>query len=447
MSKKIIEYADLFAGVGGFAAAMTAFNFEPAYSVEWDEAAANVYKDNWKHPAYGDITKDASDDVMKVPSHEILLGGFPCQPFSKSGAQLGEYETRGTLFWNILKILEKRRPVVVVLENVRNLVGPRHKATWATIIEELRLRGYVVSDEPAILSPHKLPPELGGRPQHRERVFITATYAPEVAREMKPQPVFRANEVIEGWDPSTWNLATDLTWDKVPEPGTQLTAAEQTWVNAWEDFLLQYRETTGSNPPGFPLWSDTWHNGIEEGFETMKPWKQDFIRKNQALYKENQSWIDKWLRDHEVRTPAFPPSRRKFEWQAGNLDSIRSGLYHFRPSGLRVKKPNYVPTLVAITQTSIFGPLGRRLSSREVSRLQGFPEWFDFGDQPYSATYKQMGNAVNVGAVYQVVRRHVARDRELILRQPRGAMLVKAVEEASSNPDEALENWGTSNEN
>ncbi len=447
MSKESVTYADLFAGVGGFAAAMSAFGFQPAYSVEIDQEAAKVYKDNWKHNAYGNIMDDASEDVMRVPIHDILLGGFPCQPFSKSGAQQGQDETRGTLFWNILEIIDKRKPTIVVLENVRNLVGPKHKRTWETIIEQLRLKGYVVSDEPAILSPHKLPPSLGGRPQHRERVFITATYAPSLARDSKPAPVFRANEVIENWDPQSWNLMEDLTWDESVELGTEMTTPEKIWVAAWEEFLDLYRKHNGSNPPGFPLWSDDWHDEAVPGFEDMKPWKQDFVRKNQNLYRTNQSWIDAWLLKHKVRTPLFPPSRRKFEWQAGDMQSIRDGLFHFRPSGLRVKKGNYVPTLVAITQTSIFGPLGRRLSAREVSRLQGFPEWFNFGQQLDSATYKQMGNAVNVGAVYQVLRRHISRDRELILKQPRGSLLVDAVEAAPKSPDSRLEEWILRNEN
>ena len=83
---------------------------------------------------------------------------------------------------------------------------------------------------------------------------------------------------------------------------------------------------------------------------------------------------------------------------------------HFRPSGIRAKKPTYVPALVAITQTSIVGKLGRRLTPREAARLQGLPEWFDFGDQGDPASYKQMGNGVNVGAAYYIFRRHILRD-------------------------------------
>ncbi len=93
---------------------------------------------------------------------------------------------------------------------------------------------------------------------------------------------------------------------------------------------------------------------------------------------------------------------------------------HLRPSGLRAKRATYVPALVAITQTSILGDRRRRLSPREVARLQGLPEWFDFGDQPDAATYKQAGNGVNVGAAYHVFREHVlAQLRRCERRGPR----------------------------
>ena len=87
-----------------------------------------------------------------------------------------------------------------------------------------------------------------------------------------------------------------------------------------------------------------------------------------------------------------------------------------RPSGIRAKRPTYLPALVAITQTSIYGPRRRRITPREASRLQGLPEWFDFGDQGDAATYKQLGNGVNVGAAYWVLRQHVDRDQDELRR-------------------------------
>src|SRR5690606_7886207 len=108
------RYVDLFAGIAGFAAALEAFGGERVYSVEIVEAAALVYERNLGHSPLVDITKDANDVVMNVPAHDLLAAGFPCQPFSKSGAQRGMEETRGTLYWNILKIIQAHHPKVVL---------------------------------------------------------------------------------------------------------------------------------------------------------------------------------------------------------------------------------------------------------------------------------------------------------------------------------------------
>ena len=112
---------------------------------------------------------------------------------------------------------------------------------------------------------------------------------------------------------------------------------------------------------------------------------------------------------------------------------------HLRPSGIRAKRPTYLPALVAITQTSIVGPRERRLSPRETARLQGLPDWYDFGDQRPAATYKQMGNGVNVGAVWHVLREHVARDEDVLKRTAAGRRILEAVLTAPLSPDARLE--------
>ena len=116
---------------------------------------------------------------------------------------------------------------------------------------------------------------------------------------------------------------------------------------------------------------------------------------------------------------AFPPSRRKFEWQAGPHRPLAETIMHFRPSGIRAKRPDYVPALVAITQTSIMGDR-RRLTPRETARLQGLRTRSSSSDgsrgrgpvvQKDAASYKQMGNGVNVGAAYYVFREYVLTHR------------------------------------
>ena len=174
------KFVDLFAGIGGFHAALAHAGGKCVYVSEIDEAARMTYARNWIDPLPARSRPQVNTDIVQatpidggvdVPDHDVLTAGFPCQPFSKSGFQRGMDEARGTLFWNIARILEARTPSVVLLENVRNLAGPRHRHEWEVIIQTLREIGYRVSSTPSVFSPHFLPPSLGGTPQVRDRGF------------------------------------------------------------------------------------------------------------------------------------------------------------------------------------------------------------------------------------------------------------------------------------
>jgi DNA (cytosine-5)-methyltransferase 1 len=472
-AKSSFTFVDLFAGVGGFHAALKAYGGECVYAVEIDRQAARVYEANWGHPALGDITQDADDDlgVMKVPPHDVLCAGFPCQPFSKSGAQRGMDETRGTLFFNIASIIKARRPAVVILENVRNLIGPRHEHEYDVIIETLRDLGYHVSDAPAVFSPHLLPPELGGAPQVRERVFITATYAPSaVSGDLEfggPSPVASMADRFGDFEPKRdWEIESILD-DSHNVPGCELTDAECLWFEAWEEFVQLMRpEMGGRHLPGFPIWADSWLDFPEVARldwkarsiraptsvstppidDALPDWKKSHLRKNYDLFSRHFAHLVPWAFRWGVFTEKFPASRRKLEWQAQETKQLKDCLIHLRPSGIRAKKANYLPALVAITQTSIVGPRERRLSPRETARLQGLPDGFVFPGQSAAATYKQMGNGVNVGAVWHVIREHVRRDavflanleHEDVERIEGARVLLRAVNAAPKRPNEIL---------
>ena len=434
------KFIDLFAGIGGFHAALHGFGGECVYAVEIDPKASAIYEKNWGLNPLGDITEHVNDSVITVPEHDVLAAGFPCQPFSKSGAQRGMDETRGTLYWNILKIIKERRPALVILENVRNIAGPRHIHEWQVIIETLREQKYRVCDSPAIFSPHLLPPDRGGRPQVRERVFIVAVRDDEMSKNelSLSQPVV-SNMPVGGWDPNTWNLETDLPIDGANEVDKYaLSEAELHWLNAWDDFVVNMWELRqGRRLPGFPLWGDEWRLTSELKISKDIPaWKADFLRKNAAFYTDHQDFIDQWVQKWDFYSDKFPASRRKFEWQAQDTPRLWDTIMHFRPSGIRAKRPTYVPALVAITQTSIIGSRKRRLSPREAARLQGLPDWFDFNSQPDAMTYKQLGNGVSVGAVWHVVRQAITEYEEILKKScPK---LVELVQEAPIRPDDAL---------
>lgn len=435
------KFVDLFAGIGGFHAALGALGGECVYASEWDKDAARIYERNWNVKPDGDITLAANDEVMDVPEHDVLVGGFPCQPFSKSGKQMGMEETRGTLFWNIAKIIEARKPSIVLLENVQNIVGPRHLHEWKVIIKTLRDLGYRVSENPMVVSPHLIKKEYGGRPQVRNRVFIAATLIP------KGMPNFKNNveipsldSVTSDWDPLNWNLEKDLPLEKLKVGKNlgkvALSESEILWINAWNDFVVLMREKLkGEKLPGFPLWVDAWLDRKDLKIPKGTPeWKANFLLKNSQFYSDHKVTLKKWLKEWD-NLEDFPPSRRKFEWQAQDAKTLWETVMHFRPSGIRAKKSTYVPAMVAITQTSIVGKQKRRITTREGARLQGLPDWYDFVDQADSLTYKQLGNGVNVGAVYNVLKAQVLRDLDLLQGKPR---LVKSILGAPHNPDEVL---------
>jgi DNA (cytosine-5)-methyltransferase 1 len=444
------RFVDLFAGIGGFHAALGALGGECVYASEWDKDAARIYERNWNLKPDGDITLAANDEVMDVPAHDVLVGGFPCQPFSKSGKQMGMEETRGTLFWNIAKIIETHKPSIVLLENVQNITGPRHIHEWQVIIKTLRDLGYRVSEDPMVVSPHLIRPEFGGRPQVRNRVFIAATRIP------KGIPNFKANvqipdltQVTNGWNPQDWSLDYHLPLEKLrsakDKNETALSDSEIEWINAWDDFVVTMRTVAKvTKLPGFPIWAGDWVHIDDLEIPLNAPkWKSDFLTKNALFYTEHKKILDAWLKRWN-HLEHFPPSRKKFEWQAQDTPTLWETIMHFRPSGIRAKKATYVPALVAITQTTIVGKQRRRITVREGARLQGLPDWYDFVDQANSASYKQLGNGVNVGSVYNVMRAQVLRDLDLLGEKSK---LVRAILGAPANPDVILHSHSAYHDN
>lgn len=423
------RFIDLFAGIGGFHHALSApgFDGDCVFASDIDDSCRAVYQATWPKMhadrIVGDIRRytlrdDGSDRSLTeidelIPDHDVLCAGFPCQPFSKSGAQLGTLdETRGTLFFDIARIAEAKRPRFLILENVRNLAGPRHVETWATIVRTLRALGYCVANEPLVLSPHLLAPSNNGRPQVRDRVFILAALAGE--NEHLESPTLLTREADDGWNPHDWNvedfLLPDADIDNIDD--YRLRADEVAWLDAWQAFIQSIPD---DDLPGFPIWVDAFRANPQIPEGTPK-WKADFLRKNSAFYNKHRSFIRTWLSQSwgnqgRYRVEDFPASRRKFEWQARRAQPTRDTrdlwqlAIHFRPSGVRVKPANYLPALVAITQTSVIGSRRRRLTPIEVGRLQGLPDWvFQRAGVDDATAYKLAGNGVNVGVVQHAAR-------------------------------------------
>jgi len=157
------RFIDLFAGIGGIRIPFQEKNGQCVFTSEWDSFAQKTYAMNFGDEIYGDITM--VDIEKDIPDFDILLGGFPCQPFSQAGLHKGFSDTRGTLFFNIEEIIKEKRPKAFLLENVKQLKGHDHGRTYKVIEEHLKALNYSVTS--AVLRAGDF-----GVPQNRERIYI-----------------------------------------------------------------------------------------------------------------------------------------------------------------------------------------------------------------------------------------------------------------------------------
>lgn len=175
---KKIKVASLFSGIGGFEKGLmqASDNIEIVFSSEIDKYAREIYKNNYGVEPYGDITKINATDI---PDHAILCGGFPCQAFSIAGLRRGFEDTRGTLFFEIMRIVEAKRPKLLFLENVRNLLSHDEGRTFHTILKSMDDMGYDAEWQVFNSKNH-------GVPQNRERVFIVGHLRGAGTRQIFP---------------------------------------------------------------------------------------------------------------------------------------------------------------------------------------------------------------------------------------------------------------------
>lgn len=408
----MMRFVDLFAGLGGFHLAARQLGGECVFASEINPKLQSVYKDNFGLEPAGDIKKI---DPKDVPSHDLLCAGFPCQPFSKAGDQMGWKDAvRGTVFFNMVEVLRHHQPKFILLENVAHFVKHDEGNTYAKVKESLESLGYEVRH--AQLSPHKF-----GVPQIRERMYMVGCLGG-----------------LNGFEwPHTQTNETELSirdvLDSNPPEATGLSKQVVNCLEIWQQFLGIFPEE--EQLPSFPIWSmefkatypykhdslykielprlrrskgcfgkslQTWYRqdilqrvpSYARGENSVFPkWKQSFIRQNRSLYRMNQSWIKAWL----PKIKQFPPSLQKLEWNChGEERDIWKYVIQFRASGVRIKRPTTSPSLVAMTTTQvpIIGWERRYMTVRECVRLQSMDslEHLPSG----TAAMAALGNAVNV---------------------------------------------------
>ena len=370
-------FIDLFSGIGGFHQAMHQLNGKCLLASEIDSFSIDTYFDNYGINSCRDITK-INDDA--IPKHDVLCAGFPCQTFSKAGKQMGfADQTKGTLFFEIVRILknEQIRPSYIILENVRNLLSHDKGNTWKVIKKTLDEVGYNFQE--VLMSPHQL-----GVPQLRERVYILG-----IRKELYDG---KLSFDIPKAGKKSLNIYEVGIIDENPDSKYRISAHEESALNCWDEFYKGIKETV----IGFPIWFSEFKATYDT--RALPDWKADICLKNRALYNNNKEFIDSWAEKWD-NLNGLTPTERKFEWQAGDaIESLWDGFIQYRPSGIRVKRPDSFPALVAIVQIPIIGKYKRRLTPREAARLQSFPDEFMPNTNDHQA-YKQFGNAVNVNCV------------------------------------------------
>lgn len=177
-----MKTAGLFAGVGGIELGFKQNNFDITWANELDEKASITYKLNHSHKL---VTGDINDiDSDKIPDMDILLAGFPCQAFSVAGYRKGFEDERGNVFFQVARVLRDKKPSVVFLENVKNLVGHDGGNTFKVILDTLHEYGYHVRHKVLNAS------EYGNVPQNRERIYIVGFQDEEAYKNFEfPDPI------------------------------------------------------------------------------------------------------------------------------------------------------------------------------------------------------------------------------------------------------------------
>ncbi|MCR5085207.1 MAG: DNA cytosine methyltransferase [Succinivibrionaceae bacterium] len=383
------RFIDLFAGIGGFHQAMSSLGGTCVFASEIDEACTEVYQKNYGMKSLVNIRDVGAGDI---PQHDVLCAGFPCQAFSQAGGRAGfSDKTRGTLFFEIVRILSQHHTKYIVLENVKHLVSHDHGNTWKVISGALRELGYRTTREPLILSPHQF-----GIPQTRERVIILGKHDPEHVDE--PLPI-----EFRGLLTKDCNSIYSILDQGPVDPSYNISDYERMVLEAWDEF----RQGVGDDVVGDAIWVESFR--FKGSMRGWADWRIKCVSRNMRIYEEHRQFIDGWLERHN-QLRDFQPTHRKMEWQCGrDIKTIWDAVIQFRQSGVRVKAPTCFQALVAIIQTPIIGKLRRRLTVTEAARLQSFP--VDRAGSPFCVdpsrrlAYKQLGNSVNVEVIRQAALR------------------------------------------
>lgn len=413
MSDYKFRFIDLFCGIGGFHQAMAQLGGKCVFACDINDMCRKVYTKNYKSEnddliIGSDINKAIEEKI--IPEFDVLCGGFPCQTFSKAGKrngfkivenENGEKDERGQLFFRIIDILQEHPECkYVILENVRNLAD--NEENWKVVCDELKEQGFLITEEPIVESPHNF-----GIPQVRDRVYILGIKKEFVKSDSVKNSGKITREMlnIDGYYAKCPQNSIPLLLDKTTDDKYYVSEEITEILNIWEEFLQNVENVKSPfwlHKAGLGIYDEEKYKKDETiGYAKMPEWKQKLVDKSRKMYIENHEFIDKWAKEHKMTERSL--IHQKFEWNASKTcSSIKEGIIQFRQSGVRVKNPDYFPSLVAMINTPIVWDVSamkyRYLSPKEAAKLQSFKEDFIF-DESDPVSYRQLGNSVNVKLV------------------------------------------------
>ena len=356
-----MKIASLFSGIGGFEKGILQANSntEIVFSSEIDKYARQIYKKNYGVEPYGDITEIKASNI---PDHDILCGGFPCQAFSIAGKRRGFEDTRGTLFFEIMRIVEAKRPKLLFLENVRGLLSHDEGRTFQTILKSMDDMGYDAEWQVFNSKNH-------GVSQNRERVFIighlrgagTGPIFPITANDGQVDDLQgqRANTITSRYE------GAQATGTYIIEGQLDAQALTETRTNEAKQIRKKIKDRDFSPRRGEELVPRT--DGLMNCITSGKS-KEQFITCHSTLPRSSTS--GKGGTGHLQRKDEI-----SYCCDAGNSIAVE------------------------VNQQI------RRLTPRECERLQGFPDNWTEGISD-TQRYKCLGNAVTVNVI-EFIARHI----------------------------------------
>jgi DNA (cytosine-5)-methyltransferase 1 len=427
-----VKFIDLFAGIGGLR-----MGFEKAFNAlgiktkcvltsEIKPHAIKVLEDNYEHEKFvGDITKIKNDEI---PEFDFLLAGFPCQAFSSAGKRLGFSDTRGTLFFEVERILRDKRPYGFILENVEGLIkhdpDPNDKnaqigRTLTIILNSLKNLGYKVTWE-------LLDSKYFGVPQSRKRVFIVGTLDKEISLSNFEVRYAKLKEILEQGLPTHKSKFTDclLSHYNVKElygKSIKDKRGGKNNIHSWDiglkgevtyeqkqllGLLLKERRKKQWAARKGIAWMDGMPLTLEEistfyQHKNLKEMLDDLVEKGYLKYEHPKDLVDVMMEDGRITKERRP----RVDLPKGY--NIVTGKLSFEFTKI-LDPEDIAPTIVAtdVSKIGVVDGAGiRQLTVREGARLFGFPDNFQFNLDRKDQVFDLLGNTVVVPVVKAVAER------------------------------------------